>query len=445
VRKSSWLAGVLLIGGIARYLYSAVLGSGAAGVWITLADQLRPLIARTWHGVPFDETIPLLPDALRYGPTFYLVAGPIIAATRSLDTVHHALTIFGHVCFWLTLWLIDRRLFRNEHWSIRAIFAGVALNFTPQLETLRCACLDTWELLSMTAGFFVFTSTLRWRRELAAAPIVAGILTKLVPILTLLFVIVRRWTAVFVAAATTLVILALGQIFFGWTMGFGFPQRALNVMLLFGAKKYPFWWENDSPRGLLLKALSGFHLRPGVWYIDVAPDARRIVQIVMTAAALALLAWVMLRLWRWSASGDDDTLLVAGGFASAIVLHHLISPYSTHQYLGGTLLPYAFVLAFLVRRSVRRIDLILAALSLILIGNIAPKSIIIRILCVAKLNALRHSAPQLEAGQLYTFYGFPGVGLILLAIVVFRFQRTLTRGSLSVSADEKEWNSEAHP
>jgi Glycosyltransferase family 87 len=433
-------AGLLFTGGIVRYLHSAVLGAASPETWLTVSDQLRPLIEKIWHGVPLTQTIPLLASAFRYGPVLYIVAGPIVAATRSAQTIHDAVLVIGHLCFWLTLYLIDRRMLRPAHWTIRVIVVGVALNFTPALESLRCGCLDTWEMLAITAGFFLLTSTVRWVRHLSAAPVVAGILTKLMPVIPLLFVIRRRWKSALVATATTVAILAVGHVAYGPEMGFGFPGRAARVMMSFDSE-WPLWWENDSPRGLAYKAFAGFALKPSAvvngkprysfdsYFIKVPSGPRRIIDLAMDSAAVMLLAFAAVRLWGWRFSPGLETLRILGGFASAIVIHHLVTPYSTHQYLPATLIAFVFVLCGFLKRYVTRGEVSLALLSLILIGNIVPKTIIVWMLGLSYLNAKLHSAPQLDAGKLYTFYGLPGIGLILLAVVVLRLQRKLVVNS----------------
>jgi hypothetical protein len=452
-RSREITAGLLLIMGVLRYLHSAVSGASSPETWLTLSDQLRPLIEKIWHGTPVAQTIPHMESTFRYGPFFYLIAGPFVSLTRSTQAIHDALLIIAHLCFWTTLYLIDRRMLRSEHWTIRVCAVGIGLNFTPILESLRCACLDTWEMLAITAGFFLFTAGARWGRDLAAAPLVAGILTKLMPVIPLLFVLRRRWRSAFVAAATTLAILAVGHAAYGPEMGFGFPRRALKVMTNFGSQ-WPVWWENDSPRGLVYKALAGFRLPPGssaspggplrytyeTYFLVLPPALRHGVDLVMTGAAAILVVFVVVRLWQWRPLPEAEELRILGGFSTAIVVHHLVSPYSTHQYLPSTLLAYAFVLCCILRRLVSRIEKAASLASLVLIGTIIPKTALVSIVGLARLNARLHSAPQLDAGQLYTFYGLPGIGLILLAAVVLRLQWKLV-----APADESTGNQPAHP
>jgi hypothetical protein len=412
--------------GLFRYSYSAILKALHPNAWITLPDQLQPLVQLLWHGTPIRDSLHLLSDFLRYGPTFYLIAAPVIAVTRDMDVVHYTMLALAHVFFWAALYLMDRRLFRRYDWTVRLFMVAVALNFTPALESLFGATLDIWELLAVVAAFFLMTSRSHRGAAWAAVVISANVMAKLMPLLVLFFLFLRRWTTVLVSAVTALVIMIAGQLFFGWEMGFGFPQRALYAMFIFGADWAPIWWENDAPRGLVYKALTGFHLAPGELYLTIDRGLRRGVDVGMGLAGLALLLFAIVKLWRWKGT-EREELRLLGGFATAVVLYHLISPYSTHQYLPSTLLAYAFVLVCALEGLLTRTQGVLAAISLVLIGNIAPKSIIVLLTGMRWLNARFHSAPHFADHQMFTFYGIPGLGVILLGIVVLRLQWKLVR------------------
>jgi hypothetical protein len=415
-----------LAAGLFRYVYSSIVRALNPQAWITVPDQLQPLVNLLWHGTPVKESLHLLSEFFRYGPTLYLVSAPIVAATRSHDVIHYALLALAHLFFWLTLYFIDRRLFASSHWTIRVLFVAVGLNFTPILESLYGATLDIWEMLAVVAAFYLYTSSARRGPEWSAVPIAASIMAKLMPLLVLLFLFVRRRMTIVISAVTALLILIAGQLFFGPEMGFGFPARALQAMLIFSKGWAPVWWENDAPRGLVYKALTGFRLPPGVLFVQISPGLRHGVDLAMTVLGLALLAFVVVKLWRWEETGPGD-LRVLGGFSTAVVLHHLISPYTTHQYLPSTLLAYAFVLVCALRGLLTRSQAVMAVLSLFLIGNLVPKSLIVFAMGLGWINRHLHSAPHLEGHQMYTFYGFPGIGIVLLGIVVLRLQWKLVQ------------------
>ena len=88
----------------------------------------------------------------------------------------------------------------------------------------------------------------------------------------------------------------------------------------------PLWWENDAPRGLVYKAVTEFQLAPGEYHSTIDHGVRRAIDAFMGVLGIALLLFAIMELWRWRGP-DRDTLCVLGAFATAIVLHHLISPF----------------------------------------------------------------------------------------------------------------------
>jgi hypothetical protein len=413
--------------GLARYVYSGILQALDPHAWITVPEQLQPLMNLLWHGTPVRDSLHLLSDFLRYGPTFYLVSAPVIALTRNQDVIHYVLLALSHVFFLGALFLLDRRLFSSSHWTIRLLFFGTALNFTPALESLRGATLDIWELFAIAAAFYLYTSAMRRGREWAVVVISVNVMAKLMPLLVLLLLFLRgKIKAVLISAAVAIVIIIAGQVLFGPELGFGYPKRALYAMSEFGRGPYPLWWENDTPRGLIYKTVTGFKLAPGELYVRIDPGVRRAIDAVMSILGLALLVFSIIKLWRWPGP-DDDKLRILGAFSTAIVLYHLISPYSTHQYLPSTIVAYAFVLVCALEGLLGRVQAVMALISLALIGNIAPKTVLVKLTAMQWLNDRFHSVPQYADHQMFTFYGLPGIGVILLGIVVLRLQWEVVR------------------
>ncbi len=408
--------------GLARYVYSGILDALAPGAWFTIPEQLQPLMNLLWRGTPIRDSLHLLSDFLRYGPTFYLVSAPIIALTRNEDVIHYVLMALSHLLFLGSLYLLDRRLFASSHWTIRLLVVGLALNFTPALESLRSATLDIWELFAIVVAFYLCTSPMRRGRDWAVVAISLNVMAKLMPLLVLLLLFVRqKFRAVLISAATALVIIVAGQALFGPEMGFGYPKRALYAMSVFGREAIPLWWENDAPRGLVYKAATGFKLEPDMLFTKIDPGGRRVIDATMTVLGLSLLVFSIVKLWRWRGA-DDDMLRVLGAFSTAIVLYHLISPYSTHQYLPSAIVAYAFVLVCALEGMLSRAQAVMVLISLVLIGNVVPKTVLVELTAMQWLNDRFHSAPHLADHQMFTFYGLPGIGVILLGIVVLRLQ-----------------------
>lgn len=444
IGEPKWLrsvAIVLVIAGMFRYGYSAIYFPLVNEPWKTVHYQLEPLLDYLWHGRPLAESFAerTSPWGVRYGPMLYLFVHPLAVLARSDQGVHYALLAVGHLCFWVSLYFIDRRLFSASSSAIRLLVVGVALNFTPALEAMACTCLDMWEMLAVVSGFFLFTSRVRWQQTVAVVPVMLGVLTKLMPIFVLVFLVIRRRAVAIVGCAVFIIVLTLGHFLYGGEMGVGYPLRVARVAAYQASSGIALWWENDSFRGLAYKALTGFKLEPGQLHMVLAPSTKAAVDGVMTFVVVGGFIVVCWKLWRWRyAEGLDETRIL-GGFAVGVIFLHLLGMYSTHQYWPILLLAFAFLFRCAQWRLLSKAEQGMALAALLFIGNILPKSIFVWLTGMGWLNSTFGSAPAFRPDQMYTFYGFPGLGLVLLAIVVVRLQWRLCKGwEVAVARDQKE-------
>ncbi len=444
IGEPGWLrsvAIVLVLAGVLRYCYSAIYYPLIHEPWKTVHYQLEPLLDYLWHDRPLAESFAARtsPWGVRYGPMLYLVAHPLAVLLRSNHGVHYALLVVGHLCFWASLYCIDRRIFSGSSPAIRLLVVGVALNFTPALEAMACTCLDMWEMLAIVVGFFLFTSQGRWQQAVAVVPVMLGVLTKLMPILVLVFLVIRRRVAAIVGCVVLIIVLMLGHFLYGKEMGGGYPLRVIRVAAYQASSGIALWWENDSFRGLIYKTLTGFKLEPGELHVDLDPSIKAAVDGVMMLVVVGGLVLVCWKLWRWRYVEGLEETRILGGFAVGVIFLHLLGMYSTHQYWPVLLLAFAFVLRCAQWRLLSKAEQGMALAALLLIGNVLPKSIFVWLTGMGWLNSTFRSAPSFRPDQMYTFYGFPGLGLVLLAILVVRLQWRLCEGwEVAVGRDQKE-------
>jgi len=428
---SVWSAGVLLIAaaGVVRYAYSGVYWAAINHTWWGLREQLGPLWEFVRDGTRYVGIDP--PSGLivfKDGPIFHLVAYVLEVATPSDRALELSFLVIAHACVLSAFYLLDRTLFSSSRWQVRVLFWGVALNFTPVLYNLGIKNLESWELLCMAIALNLMLHQRPAMRRLAGVPLVLAGLTKVYAGFLLLYLVFRNRVAVMIAAAVAAVTLTFSHWFFGADIGWGYPGRMLTAG--FGERSWGgFYWENNSLKGLLNKALIRFELPNETHYFThlVEPEAAVVVDRVVLVVSLALIGFSMLMLWRWKPSPRLDPLRTLSGFASAAALMFVIAPLLSYDTLTMAVPVYAILLHLAERGLVSRGARIATLVSLVLVGNVMPNSVLVWLLGIDGLNATFNIAPHLSPTEVYKFLGFPGMGAMLLLGAMVAVQWRLVR------------------
>ncbi|HEV7662492.1 MAG TPA: glycosyltransferase 87 family protein, partial [Chloroflexota bacterium] len=251
---------------------------------ITLLSLGRLLITAFGYGVPawFDEELnPLLNllvnhqpiiqiDARQYGVVVFLVFDP------ALRVVGANLAALATYATWVALvatlvaFILMARRFAPQPGARLLILAIAWSSAVPLLYVVAQHMVDAWQLLFLSASLFLFTGTGR-QRQLAAVPVAAATLTKLLPALLLVYFAARSWRLAALGVVALGALLALGHVLYGPLMGLGYPL----AMLTGGGDTIARWsthFENNSIRGLVFKLGAGFHLQgdTSVYILDPA-------------------------------------------------------------------------------------------------------------------------------------------------------------------------------
>jgi hypothetical protein len=288
---------------------------------------------------------------------------------------------------------------------------------------------DAWQLCFLSASLFLFTGPVRQRR-LAALPLAAATLTKLLPALLLVYVFVRSWRAGLLGLLGIGVLLGLGQVLYGPLMGFGYPLAVLSG----GGDTVARWsthFENNSIRGLLFKLGAGFRLQGDTTGYVLDPSLFPLLNALAYALSAALVGYLLFAAWRGRA--NDSTARRSIEFSLAIMTMLLVSPHTAQDYLV-TVLPVLAVWLFLWAQRLPRPWSIgqttLAGLAALLLGVFVPMNLATRVLPIPWLLNVTGNAhnilfvDQIGAGiGAYEFFGFPGLGLLLGWAVLMRLER----------------------
>jgi hypothetical protein len=404
---------------VARFVITAF----SYGVPAWFDEELNPLISLITRGQPITQI-----DARQYGVVVFLVFDP---ALRLLGDNAQALVGYANwvalPCAVAALLLVARRYAQSNsaHWLLLVVAWSSAV---PLLYVIAQHMVDTWQLLFVSASLFLFTGSARQQR-LAGLPLAVATLTKLLPALLLVYLMVRSWRAAVLGLVGIGGLLAIGQLLYGTLMGFGYPL----AMLAMGGETVARWsthFENNSVRGLVFKIADGFRLQGDTSTYVLDPAWLPVLSVISYLLAVALVGYLVFAAWR--GRKHDSFARRSIEFSLALVTMLLVSPHTAQDYLV-TVLPVLGVLLFLWSRGLPQAwsvgQTVLGAAGVLLIGVFVPMNFAARVLPINWLLEVTGNAHNTlfvdQAGSAigaYDFFGFPGLGLILAWLLLMRLE-----------------------
>ena len=401
------LLGVVLLGVIVRMFTSAIFYEIARDTW--MSEQLPPLYD-VFAGRPVSTF-----NIRQSGVALFLLMDPVVRwgwqgpAVEAWTLFLAAGSLIGGYA------LLVRRFFRGDLHA-QLLLAIVWFGSTPTILILSGRAPDTWETFFLSLGLFLYAAP-KGIHRLTGVPLAFGLLSRLLPGAVLLFLAVRGRAAFVIGIVTSIALLAVGQLLYGDTLGFGYPS-ALAQNLPRAGYDFAAHHENNSIRGLMFKAAAGWRLNgdgPSVVLGDWAPIVNVLAYVPITAMFLYLL---------WRTWANRDVLSVARRcmeFSWAIVVMLLISPQTVHGHMIMVLPAFAGLLYLWRAQQPRPWPAWLvatAAVGVLLVAG--PPSVMAQIVPVVPLMALSGNASVNFFGPnigSYDFMGFPGLGLIVAWIV----------------------------
>ncbi|MBV9174219.1 MAG: DUF2029 domain-containing protein [Chloroflexi bacterium] len=387
-------------------------------------EELNPLFRLITLGQPIQQI-----DARQYGVVVYLVFDPVVrvfGANAAALTTYATLLSLPTVS--VAFALMARRYVVHARGQLLLLLA-VWASAVPLLYVVAQHMVDAWQLFFVSLSLFLFTGTSTQRRW-SGLPLAFATLTKLLPALLLVYLLVRSWRAALIGFATIFALLAVGQLLYGSLMGFGYPLAMLSM----GGDTVARWsmhFENNSVRGLVFKLADAFRLQGDSseyvldwsWYPALSGLAYAI-----SAALVAYLLWA-----AWRARHIQSIERRSIEFALAIITMLLISPHTAQDYLVMTLPVLAVWLYLWSKGLPRRWSLSESALGLVaafLIGVFVPMNLAARIIPIGwLLHITQNTQNVLFVDQIgsaigaYEFFGFPGLGLLLGWLLLMRLER----------------------
>jgi hypothetical protein len=406
------MLGVLAAAVVGRFVSVAV----SYGIPAWFDEELNPLVRRVMLGQPITAI-----DLRQYGVITYLVFHPAIAL---FGPDFHTLAVYGLVPALVGavggLVLVGARLFPGN-WRALLLLTIGWFAFEPLLYVVSQRMVDAWQLFFLSLAFFCWTSTSSRVRLLTGLPLAVATMTKLLPALLIVYLLIRSWRVGLVGVVGVVALLGVGQVVYGTDMGFGYP-----FVLLAGSHDTVANWsthyENNSVRGLIYKAAAGFRLQGDTTAYVLSRDWLPVLNVVAYVAAVLLIVYLLWVAWRSRGSASPERRGVEFGLGVVTML--LVSPHTAQDYTVAVL-PVLALWAALGWRGWPRpwsAPLVGAAvLAALLIGVFLPMSVMTRIVPIDRLLEVTHNAQnalfttdQIGLGVgAWDFFGFPGLGLLV--------------------------------
>ncbi|GEM_PF-4557891 len=411
---------------------------GHAPAWFD--EEFPPLIGLLVKGTPITTV-----NIRQYGVVPYLLFDPLIRivgpGSNGMELWALILDVAAVVAAYvLTAWRFFGAL------SQRLLLAVVWFAFLPLVYVVWQRQVDGWQLFFLSSSLYLFTGSSAQRRW-CGVPLALATLTKLLPAVVIVFLLVKHRVAGLIAVATIGVLLLVGQLLYGTSMGLGYP---FTIAAASGqaTAAWSMHHENNSLRGLLFKVAAGFRLSDsGSLKYAISPDAVPVISVVAYAASLAVLGYLLFAAWRSPALGSMERRSIE--FCLAVMTMLLISPHTAHEFTIVTLIVFGVLgHVALTRRELWTDKLKIAALlALLLIGVFIPIDALAGVLPLRSILTLFGNPPNPAFGYglgAYDFLGLPGLGLLLLWLVVLVLEQR-TRLAVSETVPAKVANRAPSP
>jgi hypothetical protein len=265
-----------------------------------------------------------------------------------------------------------------------------------------------------------------WLWATAFAIAAAG-LAKLLPLLFVYYFLLRDRRAFVHTCAAIVVILALAHAVYGPRMGFMYLPSVLTSSV--GETWALDWHENNSIKGIVAKLLgylrNPHHLTTEQIAVLKRPDGRRVELDTWRAPAAALLGtaaqFLLLILLTWACLSGQRTPVSAKRiiweWSLVAVAMLIISPNTAFEYTVLALGALSYALTRLIADPAARARRGLWATylgSALLLGALLPRSVLNKgtfVEMITQFTDYSHLSPS----EQYQYYGFPFIGLCLLA------------------------------
>lgn len=414
-----------------------------SGLHFAQSGVLFPL--RQQNLAKFDELTPALREhletgqpvhftnAIQYGPVFFFVAHPLLVWTPSVRALSNWLYGLQLVCIalaFLLTYLTLKPLIGPEHRPlITAWLLVLWLNFAPLYTILAVKGVETWELFLLSLALYAYVRAKTW--VMASALSVAA-LVKVLPMIFLYYLLITNRRAFASACAVLLAVLLVSHAIYGRQMGLMyFPHLVKSAA---GESFGLTWHENISLKAAIAKLFGRLDtpdIAAGRGGSTIVLTSQQMQTATMIGDVAVLVGLALLTVtWLRSGTRSRDTILWEWSVLTVAML--ILSPNTTFEYatlaLGAT--SYAVVRASVPGSAIgaRSRPWLLLGGALFLLGALLPRQLLNRLTfadAIRRWSGYTHLTPS----EVYQYYCFPLLGLLLLVAALWRLQPLRSRSA----------------
>jgi hypothetical protein len=402
-----------------------------SGVYMPLRDAnvgqvegaAAPLQRALQTGDPVDFSRPN-----RYGPIFFLVMGPLLRRYGSepsrLAFSLYALQLAGVSAGLIFTWRSIREWFAAPTHGRGGVIGGrealsllvcLWLTFAPLYYIMSTKNVETWELGLLATGLYAY---LRGWKSVAGLCVAAAALTKVLPFFFLLYFLIRDRRTFLYTLGWAAGIMSVTHMLYGPQVGLLYLPSIASAAL--GQTYALAWHENLSLKGLVIKVFGGWHVDRS-YFTPLDATSLMIATAVGQVLQAAAVLWTGYLLFRGPGAIGDPSRRAAWEWALTIVMMLLVAPATAYEYMILALIAFSAVGALMLtddrlRGDRRLVGLLVAAL--VLVGIVLPRQLFNRLLPLDWLNRMAGNM-HLTPSEAYQAYGFPTLGLLCLAGVLW--------------------------
>ena len=304
--KFSWmLVGSVVAYTLVHFAFSGVRYPLQALNFGPVEEELAPLTEHLSTGKPVQST-----NVRQYGPVFFLVMHPLVKITGGdrlalshwLYAIQLVSIALAFLCCLRSMEIWLRRLDGpNADRRLRASYLALLLglvwfNFSPMYSILAGRNVEMWELCLISAALYLY---LRHWRFGAAFCIAAATLIKALPIVFLLYFVLRDRRTLAYTIASFGVLLSVAQLLYGSQMGYGYFPFMLSTAV--GQTHALGFYENIGIKSMVVKALTGWRLLPGGYFAPIEGQRLLVANAlghVLQVTGVLWSAWALMRFQR---------------------------------------------------------------------------------------------------------------------------------------------------
>lgn len=385
-------------------------------------EEVKPLMENIDNVKQIEIT-----NTRQYGPVQFFIAYPILKIfDNDIYWLEFFALIFAYAFSFMSFYICYLMFIKNnsrlqKRWNkfsmknilLLVLMLAVWFNFAPLYYIMTTKNVEIIEL------FFILASLMFYQnRKLASAGISMAIATllKFLPGIFLFYYFIKSKKTFLYSILSIIGIILFATITFNSSVGINMVPRIFNQAGLDSWAILHF--ENVALKGLIFKAMGGFHLdKSKDVFFSISDNLilpAQILTLLFQVFGIILIFIIILKMKRIKSSYSSiERYWIEFSIVLTIML--LISPATAKEYSLLLLPAYTAALYFILVKPLDYRLISLFSVSYLLVGNFFPVKYFIRLIPISTMNIIfGNEATVLSNIEMFKGYCFPTMGYILL-------------------------------